>query len=235
MKKLSYESIIKQPANLRRFTGLSEPEFRHLSTKARVVWDKKVVASKKVTGRPWALATLEDHMLALLIYYRFYIPHTFLGMMFGVDDASICRSFKRIEPILSNITELKKERHLKQDDLQAIIVDVTEQSIQRPLKRQKVYYSGKKKRHTLKTEIQITGKSEIIRVSKPYPGSRHDFDIRKSEKPISKDIRVWADSGYQGLENTHPKARIPYKRSKLKPLSSFQKQYNRELSKARKS
>ncbi len=233
MKKLSYESITKNPANLKRLTGVGEREFRELVIKAKPVWDKRIVAVKKVSGRPWGLPTLEDHILALLIYYRFYIPHTFLGLMFGVDDSVLCRSFRRIEPVLSTITILKKDRQLNQDDLQTIIVDVTEQVIQRPQKKQKSYYSGKKKRHTLKTEIQITSSGEITRISKPYPGSLHDFDIRKSEKPIAKNIRVYADSGYQGLQNLHPQVCIPFKRSKLKKLNSFQKQFNRELSRRR--
>jgi hypothetical protein len=233
MKKLSYESLIKNPANLKRLTGMGEREFRDLVIKAKAVWDKRIVAVKKVSGRPWGLPTLEDHILALLIYYRFYIPHTFLGLMFGVDDSVLCRSFRRIEPILKDVTILKKERQLKRDDLQTIIVDVTEQVIQRPQKKQKSYYSGKKKKHTLKTEIQVTSKGEIIRISKPYPGSRHDFDIRKSEKPIAKNIRIYADRGYQGLQNLNPQACIPFKRSKLKKLNSFQKQFNRELSRKR--
>jgi hypothetical protein len=233
MKKLSYESLIKNPANLKRLTGMGEREFRDLVIKAKAVWDKRIVAVKKVSGRPWGLPTLEDHILALLIYYRFYIPRTFLGLMFGVDDSVLCRSFRRIEPILKDVTILKKERQLKRDDLQTIIVDVTEQVIQRPQKKQKSYYSGKKKKHTLKTEIQVTSKGEIIRISKPYPGSRHDFDIRKSEKPIAKNIRIYADRGYQGLQNLNPQACIPFKRSKLKKLNSFQKQFNRELSRKR--
>lgn len=39
---------------------------------------------------------------------------------------------------------------------QTIIVDVTKQAIQRHEKDQKRYYSGKKKRHTLKTKIQAS-------------------------------------------------------------------------------
>jgi len=107
MKKLSYESLIKNPANLKRLTGIGEGEFRELVTKSRPVWDKRIEAVKKVSGRPWGLPTLEDHILALLIYYRFYIPHTFLGLMFGVDDSVLCRSFRRIEPVLSAVTILK--------------------------------------------------------------------------------------------------------------------------------
>lgn len=233
MKRLSYDLLVKSPSHLRRLTGVNEQEFTRIASLARAAWDKTVVAPKKVSGRPWALGTFENHILALLIYYRFYIPHTFLGMMFGVDDSVICRSFKRIEPLLCEVMTLRNEREFTRDDLHAIIVDVTEQTIQRPQKKQKSYYSGKKKRHTLKTEIQITNHGEIIRVSKPYPGSRHDFDIRKAEKPISTKIRIYGDSAYQGLQMLHPQVCIPYKRSKLKKLDSYQKQYNRELSRRR--
>lgn len=233
MKTLSYATLCKTPANLKRLTGLRDKEFQTIVAKAKPIWDKKIVSTKKVSGRPWGLVTLENHILALLIYYRFYVPHTFLGLLFGLDDSAICRSFKRIEPVLSAVGWLKKERELKLADLQAIIVDVTEQAIQRPQRKQKNYYSGKKKRHTLKTEIQTSPTGEILRVSKSYPGSRHDFDIRKKEKPISDEFRIYADSGYQGLQNIHPQAIIPFKKSKSVKLDSFQKKFNRELSRRR--
>ena len=228
MKILRYEMLLKNPSNLRRLTGLSVSEFEAITRKARVVWAKHIEAPKIVSGRPWALGTLENHILALLIYFRYYIPHTFLGLMFGVDESVICRSFKRIEPILSKVCTITKTRKLKRGELEMIIVDVTEQAIQRPKKKQKKYFSGKKKRHTLKTEIQVTKEGKIIRVSKPYPGSRHDLEIRKKERPIRMSARVYADSAYQGLQNIHPQACIPYKRSKSKKsLSSFEKKYNR--------
>jgi hypothetical protein len=230
MKTLKYEILLKTPSNIKRLTGLSLSEFQIIISKAKPIWDKKIVSPKKVTGRPWGLGTLENHVLALLIYYRFYIPHTFLGLMFGVDDSVICRSFMRIEPILSAVGWLKKERELKLQDLQTIIVDVTEQAIQRPQKEQKLYYSGKKKRHTLKTEIQTSPDGEIISVSKPHPGSRHDLEIRKQEKAIRGNLRIYADSAYQGLQTIHPQVCIPYKKSKLRQLDSFQKKFNRELS-----
>ncbi len=44
---------------------------------------------------------------------------------------------------------------------------------------QKKYYSGKKKRHTIKTELQITSKGKIVNISKSVPGSMHDFKLRK--------------------------------------------------------
>jgi len=177
MKNFRFESLNKNSANLKCLTGLSLSEFCALAAKAKVVWEKKIEAPKIVSGRPLALGTVENHILALLIYYRYYIPHTFLGFMFGVDDSIICRSFQRIEPILSQVCSLTKTRKLKRGELETIIIDVTEQAIQRPQKKQKKYFSGKKKRHTLKTEIQVTKRGEIIRVSKPYSGSSHDLEI----------------------------------------------------------
>ena len=126
----------------------SERQIRELVIKAKPVCNK-IVGVKKVSGRPWGLPTLEDHILALLIYYRFYIPHTFLGFMFGIDDSVLCRSFRRIEPILSAITILKKDRQLKKGDLQTIIVDVTEQVIQHPRKKEpKKAITQEKRRNT---------------------------------------------------------------------------------------
>jgi hypothetical protein len=46
--------------------------------------------------------------------------------------------------------------------IEYVIVDVTENSIQRP-KKQHLYYSGKKKQHTIKTQSVIDGKSKKIR------------------------------------------------------------------------
>jgi hypothetical protein len=233
MARISYETLSKKPSNLSRLCGVNKAQFDLITTKARVAWEAEIVGRKKVSGRPWALGTLENHILALLIYYRFYVPHTFLGFLFGVDDSVICRSFKRIEPILEKITSFKKGRQHSQGELEGIIVDVTEQTTQRPQRKQKVYYSGKKKRHTLKTEIQVRESGEIVSVSKPHPGSVHDFAIRKREKPISATARVYADSGYQGLEDLHPQSCIPFKRTKQKKLTSFQKGFNRALSRRR--
>ncbi|MBA3814457.1 MAG: hypothetical protein H0X26_08255 [Alphaproteobacteria bacterium] len=50
--------------------------------------------------------------------------------------------------------------------MEEIIIDATEQQIERLKKGQKAFYSGKKKCHTNKTEIRITPSGRIIHVSK---------------------------------------------------------------------
>jgi hypothetical protein len=53
---------------------------------------------------------------------------------------------------------------------EALIVDGAEQPIERPSRKQRCWYSGKKKRHTIKTEIAVTEGGRIVAVSKPAPG-----------------------------------------------------------------
>jgi hypothetical protein len=218
MKTLRYELLINKPSFLKRLTGLDTKEFKQLVSKARAEWLRQVVHPKKVSGRAYEISNMENHILLMLIYYKFYITYDFLGMIFGIDASTANRAVMRIEPILAKISHFEKKRISSKDDLSTLIIDVTEQRVERPSKNQKVYYSGKKKCHTLKTEIQINKKGKIISISKAHPGSVHDIKIRKEEKPIDPSSRVLADSAYQGLAAIHPKTFIPYKRSKNKKL-----------------
>jgi hypothetical protein len=121
---------------------------------------------------------------------------------------------QKIEPLLAGNLAIKKDRKLSGEDLEKIIVDVTEINTQRPKRNQWEYYSGKKKRHTQKIEVQINEKGEIISVSKGYGGRKHDFAIRKSEKPMPRDAAILANSGYQGLQKKNKNA-INLKNSKF--------------------
>ena len=176
---------------------------------------------------------MENHILLMLIYYKFYITYDFLGMIFGIDASTANRAVMRIEPILSKISHFERKRLNNKDDLSTIIIDVTEQRIERPEKNQKIYYSGKKKCHTIKTEVQINKHGKIISLSSPYPGSMHDFKIRKEGKKLNPSSMVLADSAYQGLADIHAKTFIPFKKPKNKKLGILKSYYNKILSKKR--
>ncbi|OEY86640.1 hypothetical protein BIY23_02985 [Wolbachia pipientis] len=83
-------------------------------------------------------------------------------------------------------------------------------------RKRRVILSGKKKAHTVKTEILME------KVSKSYAGSTHDFRIKKQEKFLPKNSIKYADSGYQGWQELQSKLVIPYKRYRKKPLTPEQ-------------
>ena len=80
----------------------------------------------------------------------------------------------------------------------------------------------------------MTGKNSFIfRVSKPYEGRVHDFNIRKTEGPLPA-VPILSDSGYQGLQNIHSAAVfIPKKKPKNGSLSDAEKAENKQLARRR--
>ena len=224
--------MIKRPTDFLRLFGIKPTEFEKIMISLRPLWEAKVLGSYKRPGRDFKLE-LEDILLILLLYYRSYVTQLFVGFLFGVDDSRVCRLIQRLEPLLAQIMRLEKSRHLSRQEIEEILIDATEQPIERPKKRQKPYYSGKKKRHTVKTEIRTNLQGRILHVSKSRPGSVHDFTIYKEGPPLKRGSRAYVDGGYQGLQDLHSETELPYKKTKNKGLTPDEKEYNTSLSRIR--
>lgn len=229
---IRYTKIKKSPIIFNRLFGVSVIQFDKILLRIEPQWQSKVINRYKRPGRDYKLE-LADMLLMLLLYYRSYMTQLFVGYLFGIDDSRVCRIIQKLEPLIAKEMSLTKTRHLSQEEVENLIIDATEQSIERPKKHQKKYYSGKKKRHTIKTEIRITKHGRIVHVSKPRYGSMHDFALHKEEPPIPPNSRVFVDSGYQGLDKIHTQTELPYKATKTKPLDQEEKEYNHALSRYR--
>lgn len=226
---INFEKISKYPVVFLRLCGVSVADFQAITEIIRPEWER-IVSEKKCDGRKSHVATLEDKLLCVLIYYRTYITHEFLGYLFDLHNSNICRLLKKMEPILAKKITIKKDRSLTPEKVLELIADVSEQQTQRPKRKQKKSYSGKKKRHVIKTEIVITGDGEITGISKSRKGRVHDFRIRKEEKPLPRNSSKYADSGYQGWQKLQSNVTIPFKRRKDQPLTKEQKLHNHQLS-----
>ncbi len=132
------------------------------------------------------------------------------------------------------VTSLPNRKALMDKGIDTIVIDVSEQQIERPLKKQKKYYSGKKKKHTIKAQIVICLKTFKIYSIRCEKGHVHDFSLFKNSRLlINAAITILADAGYQGIKAIHKNSKIPYKATKKKPLTKEQKKFNLELSKKR--
>ena len=112
-------------------------------------------------------------------------------------------------------------------------MDTAESPIQRP-KKQRRYHSGKKKNHTLKSQVVIEAESLKIICTAHGKGKEQDFQVFKNSKvkPI-ESIEILADKEYQGIKKIHGSSYTPKKKAKNKQLTSQEKEYNRELAKQR--
>lgn len=231
---LTFEKLSRHPQTFSRLTGVSTELSGEMVEKIRPLWDVRRDNFDE-GGRIYNLPGPEDHVSAMLIYYRCYITYVFMGFLFNSHETTVMRSVSRIERIAVKVIHIEKKREISREEVEYLITDVTEQPVQRPKRRQKKYYSGKKKRHTQKIEITSDEKGKIHSVSGTYPGKVHDFNIYKGKKNRHKfpGIPEKADSGYQGIHKIKKNAEIPYKKPKGGELNPEQKKFNRELSKKR--
>jgi len=229
---IKYEIIKKRSDIFLSLFGISVKEFEDIFHKVESLWEKEVLDQYKRPGR-FSKNDLSGQILQLLLYYRHYITQEFVGMLFGLNKANVCRNIKRLEPILVQIMSLPKRDNLSLEEIQDLIIDATENRIERPKKDQKKYYSGKKKHHSLKTEIRVTKKGRIAHVSETVPGTVHDFTLLEEGEEVPQGTNVLADSGYQGIKNIHEQSEIPKKKPKGGELTEQEKESNKILSKVR--
>ena len=184
------------------------------------------------------ILTLEEQVLVALEYWREYRTYFHIGTSWGVSESTICRIVTDIESTLMKTGKFRipgKKALLKNSDYpEVVVMDVTETAIERPKKKQKRYYSGKKKCHTLKTQLVINQETREIICTAFGPGHCHDFNLfKKSKIYFHPETNSLQDSGYQGIKDYHPNSYIPRKKPKNGKLSLLEKDYNRVLAQER--
>lgn len=232
-----------RPRTFRAITGLSVEKFNQLLIELYPLYTesetKRLSKSKRQRkpggGRKKELL-LEEQLIMLLMYYRLYVSQEFLGILFNLHNCNVSRQINYLQPLLARIFKIPSrkikltEAELTENEIIEFFVDATEQQIQRPKKGQKQYYSGKKKKHTLKNQIVVDRKGKIRSVTKSNPGKKHDKKLYDETKPVlPENADVSGDLGYLGAEGVI----LPYKKPKGKKLTKQEKQYNKELSRRR--
>jgi hypothetical protein len=230
---MTYEQVkTLKSTEFKRLWVVYPETFKDMVTvlKAEKVWQKK-------TGRPSKLST-EDQLLMALEYWREYRTYFHLGNSWGVNESTAYRIVRKVENILikSGLFNLLGKKALLESnsEIEVIVVDVSEQEIERPKKKQKSCYSGKQGYHTLKSQVVADQKSEQVICVRCEKGRVHDFRLGQESKiGLNKEIEILGDKGYQGIQKIHQNSQIPHKKKKKEKLSKEQKKANRQLSQRR--
>ncbi len=123
----------------RSLTGIEPYTFLELVEPLRPHWRERIEAPKNRSGRPWGVGGVEDHLLVLLILYRCAITQDFMACLYQTN-------LRRIEAVAARVLGVTRVVHVSREEAEALIIDCTEQPIQRPGRKQRCWYSGKKKR-----------------------------------------------------------------------------------------
>lgn len=242
------------------FTGLTVREFddiydreiskRYCRHEIKRLSKRKGRERSMGAGRHFKL-DVKNRLLVLLLYYRLYITYTLAGFLFDLDQSNVCRDIQKIEPLVRECVPIPQKMHKITKRLRTpeeaerhfpgflSFTDCTEQQIPRPENnmRRKMYYSGKKKRHTVKTQLMVNNQGIIIYKTNHKKGRRHDYDIYKKNRPVTpKQVVSVFDLGYLGVEKDFPgqKSSLPNRKKRnQKELAQEEKDYNQNHSRKR--
>jgi hypothetical protein len=182
--------------------------------------------------------TLAQQVLVTLEYWREYRTYFHIGSSWGVSESTICRIVHWVEDHLmgSGRFRLPGKKHLLKGfgRPEVVVMDVTETPIERPTRRQRRFYSGKKKQHTLKAQVLIERYTKQVICLYFGKGRQHDFKLfQASGVHLHPETQSLHDKGYQGIQTLHQKSCLPIKKPKGGKLNREQKAQNKELARER--
>ena len=243
------DRLRRSPNAFRQLTGITPVVFDQLLADLTPRHEQAEVKRKDRPGRrrrPGAgrkhALILADRLLMLLIYYRTYTTHVFLGFLFGVDDSAVGRNINPLQPLLAGIFRIPERRiKLDPEEIRELFFDATERPTRRPREGQREFYSGKKKRHTIKNQVVTARRTKppgpgakpqrlrIAAVSASFPGSVHDKKIYDKTRAVApRDVRRTGDTAYLGTP-----LETPARKPRGGELTSGQKEKNRVVSRRR--
>jgi len=119
---------------------LTDEAFKRSTGVRRATFEKMlavVEAGLRPFGRPPKLSRA-DQLLLTLMYWREYRTEFHISLTYGVSEATVCRTIHKVENVLLQSKQFhlpgKKVLHTSDTLLEIVLVDVTEQPIERPQK-----------------------------------------------------------------------------------------------------
>jgi hypothetical protein len=255
-----YDYLAGNPAAFRALTGLDVATFDGLAEEVVPMIERALLESRSRPGRcrapggghPFELAA-RDRLLLVVCWLRRYPTYEVLGFFFGVAKSIVCRAVAEVLPTLEaagrdtmRMPDPGKYRRKKLDALLAetpelaVIVDSFEQPVQRPKARPEAdrWYSGKKKRHTIKAQVAVDEGGRIVDVCGDAVGPTSDLTLLVASglcRRLPGGVGVLGDLAYVGSARLHPDglAATPRRKPRGRPRPEEDVEYNRAFARRR--
>ena len=119
---------------------LTDPDFKRLTGVQRETFEKMLDVVQKGLrdfGRPAKLSRA-DQLLMTLMYWREYRTEFHIAQSYAMSESAVCRTIRKIEDALVRSRKFrlpgKKALQLSNTVFEVVLVDVSEQPIERPKK-----------------------------------------------------------------------------------------------------
>lgn len=253
---MNYDELSGKPKQFLAMTGYTVEEFENLLPHFKIEFDGEL-NTKTLTGKCRAkrrhsgyknspLPGVQDNLLFILIYLKQGMTQEALAAQFGMHQPDANRRIHFLHPILNRALAVIGELPVRNvsffdlgDERKKIFLhDGTERPIVRPKDRedQKLYFSGKKKQHTVKNILLINALCRIIFLSGTCEGKKHDkkaADEAGYQKQLPEGSKLLQDTGFQGFDAGSVIIIQPKKKPRGGEPDEEEKEKNREISKIR--
>ena len=137
---MKYETVqTLKDEEFKRSTGVQHSTFEKML--------KVVEAGLRDFGRPPKLSRA-DQLLMTLMYWREYHTEFHIGLSYAVSESTVCRTIRKVEDALikSEQFHLPGKKVLQSSDtvIEIVLVDASEQPIERPKKDKKGITAAKR-------------------------------------------------------------------------------------------
>lgn len=123
------------PSHFKRSTGVKKEVFTMMVEVVSTY--KQTIRKHETRGRP-PLLSIADKILLMLMYYREYRTQFHIGITYKISESRVCEIISEMESILIKDNRFhlpgKKQLLSSSNEIEVIIVDVTESPIERPKK-----------------------------------------------------------------------------------------------------
>ena len=248
-----YSSLSAEPKQFHALTGYTVEEFDALLPAFTDQFETQMrttTLAGKPRQRPYVsyrnspLPTMAGKLLFILVYLRKATTQDLLGVVFGMAQPVANQWIHRLHDGLNQaLAQLgasparkAADLDLDDDELKRYFQDGTERPIQRPKdpEVQEDYYSGKKKRHTVKNNVLVNAKGAIVLLTATCEGKKHDKKIADAAAfTLPEGSLLYQDTGCQGFALAGTTIFQPKKKPRGAELTTDEKAQNRLISSVR--
>jgi len=250
----NYARLSERPQHFHALTGYTLEEFQALLSvftsaflrhmQAFTLEGKQRQKRSYVTYRNSPLPTMEDKLLFILMYLRKATTQDIFGEVFNIPQPVVNKWIHILHTCLNlALGALGEIPARSATDLQLAaegeflyFQDGTERPIQRPKdpEGQRVFYSGKKKRHTVKNNVLVNEQAKIILLTTTCEGKKHDKKIAdETDCSLPEGSCLYQDTGFQGFALAGVTIIQPKKKPRGGELTLEEKERNRQISRIR--
>ena len=250
----NYAKLSGKPKQFHALTGSTIEEFEALLPKFEqrfmdyiqeyTLTGKKRKNRRFVEYRNSPLPTSADKLVFLLTYLRKAVTQDILGAVFQMSQSVANKWIHILLPCLNEALAQLGELPVRAAPAlalpnapsQVFFQDGAERPIQRPKEKeaQRTYYSGKKKRHTVKNNVLVTEEAKICLLTPTCEGKKHDKKVSdEAAFSLPEGSYLYQDTGFQGFALAGVAIIQPKKKPRGKELTDEDKENNRAIARIR--